>query len=95
MKNCEGTIGIHNRLLRGKGSFQLIEAPRGRPFLVRRRSSQERDWHFPQLLELYNFLGKSVESVEVHRSSLKSIGVLRNLLKYGEVREKSEYPLLM
>jgi len=50
MKNCEGSSGTRNRLLRGQGrSFQLIEAPRGRPFLVRRRSSQ-RDWHFPKLL---------------------------------------------
>ena len=33
MKNCEGTIGIRNRLLKGQGrSWQVIEAPRGRPF---------------------------------------------------------------
>ena len=33
MKNCEGTNGIYNRLMRGPGrSFQVIEAPRGRPF---------------------------------------------------------------
>ena len=32
-KNCEGTTGIHNRLLRGQGrSFQVTEAPRGHPF---------------------------------------------------------------
>ncbi len=33
MKNCEGSTGTCNRLLRGQGrSFQVIEAPRGRPF---------------------------------------------------------------
>jgi len=33
MKNCEGTTGIRNRFLRGQAwSFQVIEAPRGRPF---------------------------------------------------------------
>jgi hypothetical protein len=38
MKNGEGTNGTRNRPLRGRGrSFQFIEAPRGRPFLVRRR----------------------------------------------------------
>ena len=62
MKNCEGTTGIRNRLLRSLGrSFLVIEAPRGRPFLVRRRSSQ-RDWHFPKVLELRNFQGKPKSS---------------------------------
>jgi len=32
MKNCEGSTGTRNGLLRGQRSFQLIEAPRGRPF---------------------------------------------------------------
>ena len=32
MKNCEGSTGTHNRLLRGQGrSFQVIEAPLGVP----------------------------------------------------------------
>jgi len=58
MKNCEGTNGIRGRLLRGQGrSFQVIEAPRGRPFLVRRRSSHYRDRHFPIVLELSISMG--------------------------------------
>ncbi len=33
MKNCEGSTGTRNRPLRGQcRSFQVIEAPRGRPF---------------------------------------------------------------
>ena len=33
MKNCVGSTGDRNRLLRGQGrSFQEIEAPRGHPF---------------------------------------------------------------
>jgi hypothetical protein len=50
MKNCEGSTGTRNRLLRGQGrGFKVIEAPRGRPFLVRRGSSLW-DWQFPKLL---------------------------------------------
>ena len=55
MKNCEGSMGTHNRLLRGQSrSFQVIEAPRGRPFLVRRRSSQ-RDWVLPEITVIVEF----------------------------------------
>jgi len=53
-------LAFRNRLLRGKGrSFQVIEAPRGASLRGRRIHRNSAIEHFPKLLELCNFHGKS------------------------------------
>jgi len=58
MKNNERTTGIRNRPLRGQGwSFQLIEAPRGRPFGAAQGIAIA-GLAFPEITGIVQFSGK-------------------------------------